>query len=110
MKKNALVAALAIAAAAMLAVPAAAHRYDRTHDHPLRLVGYALHPVGVAAEFAIIRPIHWIVSQPDLDIIFGHRAYLNDEGTHFEWLHGDRTPSIKIEQRNRQTENRGMVR
>ena len=109
MKKNALVAALAIAAAAMLAVPAAAHRQDRTHDHPMRLVAYALHPIGVAAEFVIIRPVHWVVSQPNLDVVFGHKAYLSDEGTYFEWLHGDHSPSIKVEQRNRETANRGMV-
>lgn len=76
-------------ALALLAIPAAsqAHVYDRDDsDHPLRYVAYALHPIGIAVEYAVLRPIHWIVSRPNLDIIFGHDPDREAEkGTYFEW-------------------------
>jgi hypothetical protein len=110
MKKHVLAGALLAVACLLIAVPASAHRFDRSSYHPMRVVAYVLHPVGIAAEYVIARPIHYVVSQPDLDIIFGHQAYLNDEGTYFEWLHGDYEPSIKVEKREREQANRGMVR
>ncbi len=50
-----------------------AHSYCRGKtDNPLRIVAYLVHPFGMALEYAITRPIHWVVSQPDLDKVFGH--------------------------------------
>lgn len=97
MKQKLAVAVLALALVAV-AIPASANRYRRGQsDNPMRLVAYVLHPVGLALEYGIMRPIHWVVSQPDLDIVFGHQARPDDEGTYFEWTHGDFTPSIKSE-------------
>jgi hypothetical protein len=66
---------------------AEAHVYDRDDsDHPLRIVAYALHPFGMAVEYGILRPIHWLVSQPTADKIFGHEPDREKEaGTYFEF-------------------------
>jgi hypothetical protein len=97
MKKKAIVALLAVL---MLSFAASsnADRYQRNQsDNPFRLVGYVLHPVGIGLEYGVMRPIHWLVSQPDLDIVFGHQSHPQEDGTYFEWVHGDFSPSIAEE-------------
>jgi hypothetical protein len=47
---------------------------DYTDSHPLRIVAYAVHPVGYAVQWLVTRPIHALVSQPDLQPIFGYKA------------------------------------
>lgn len=97
MKKKALIALLSVVILSM-AAPSMAHRYQRnTGDNPFRLVGYVLHPVGIALEYAIMRPIHWAVSQPDTDIIFGHEPEASERGKYWEWTHGNFAPSIAEE-------------
>jgi hypothetical protein len=49
--------------------------YDDSQSHPLRLAAYALHPVGFALEWLVTRPIHAIVSQPELERVFGHTPH-----------------------------------
>ena len=39
--------------------------------HPLRVVAYALHPVGVILDYAICRPLYWIGSHEPLRTLFG---------------------------------------
>lgn len=52
---------------------ASAHdEYDDSQSHPFQLAAYALHPVGYALEWLVFRPIHFVVSQPELEPIFGH--------------------------------------
>jgi hypothetical protein len=46
--------------------------YDDSQSHPFRIIGYIVHPVGYALEWAIFRPIHWFVAQPSLVKVFGH--------------------------------------
>jgi hypothetical protein len=46
--------------------------YDDSQSHPLRLVAYAVHPAGFALEWLVMRPIHFVVSSPGLERIFGH--------------------------------------
>jgi hypothetical protein len=46
--------------------------YNDGDSHPLRLVSYALHPVGYTLEWLVMRPIHALVSQPELCPVFGH--------------------------------------
>lgn len=69
-------AALLLAALLLaLASPAAADEYDvRRAGHPLRVVAYVLHPVGVALDWLLFRPAHWVVHQPVLDHVFGHEV------------------------------------
>jgi len=66
--------ALALLLAGLAAAgPAAADEYDaRRAGHPLRLAGYILHPVGVALDWLLYRPAHFLVSQPVVSTIFGH--------------------------------------
>lgn len=58
------------------AAPAAAEDYDPQHaGHPLRIVAYVLHPVGVLIDFLVMRPAHWIGSHEPLRTIFGQTDY-----------------------------------
>lgn len=86
-----------LAAAAILAsaLPAQAHTYRRNSsadENPVRFVAYFVHPIGIALEYLITRPVHYIVSQPHLDILCGHKAHPDD--VYFEWTHADRSPGI----------------
>jgi hypothetical protein len=50
--------------------------YAGTHDpnaaaHPLRIVAYALHPVGVALDWIVVRPAVWVVRHEPFRTIFG---------------------------------------
>lgn len=85
--KKTLIATLFALALTALPTVSQAHVYDRENsDYPLRYVAYALYPIGMAVEYGILRPIHWIVSRPNLDILFGHEPNREEEeGTYFEW-------------------------
>jgi hypothetical protein len=39
--------------------------------HPLRLIAYALHPVGVILDYAIFRPAYWIGSHEPIRTLVG---------------------------------------
>jgi len=67
------IAALAAALVLALASPVAADEYDpNTSGHPLRLIAYVLHPVGVVLDYVLIRPAHWLVSNEPMKTLFGH--------------------------------------
>ena len=96
MKTRMIYAIIGLFAVALMA-PAfvSAHRYHRHSEvHPLRVIAYGVHAIGIAAEYAIARQIHWVVSRKDLDIVFGHKSYVEDDPYYFEWVHGDYSPSI----------------
>lgn len=70
-----LAAAIALGALAV-ASPAAADDYDpQRAGHPLRIVAYVVHPVGVALDYLIFRPAHWLGSHEPLRTIFGHQDF-----------------------------------
>ena len=53
--------------------PAAADDYDPQYaGHPLRIIAYVLHPVGVMFDYLLFRPAHWLGSHEPLKTIFGH--------------------------------------
>ncbi len=85
--KKTLFAALLAAALMFSARPASAHDYDRDDsDYPLRYIAYVVHPIGVAVEYAILRPIHWIVSRDAVNEIFGHYPNATEpEEEYFRW-------------------------
>jgi len=69
--------AAALALAALLTVtvasPGHADEYDASNaGHPVRIVAYVLHPVGVLLDYLLLRPAHWVVSQEPMATIFGH--------------------------------------
>ena len=70
-----------VAALAGMPVRASAHdAYDDSESHPLRLVAYAIHPVGFAAEWLVMRPLHFLVSSPQLEPVTGHVPHENPFG------------------------------
>jgi hypothetical protein len=59
-----------------LASPAAADEYDPKYaGHPLRILAYIVHPVGVMFDYLLFRPAHWVGSHEPLKTIFGHTDY-----------------------------------
>lgn len=55
---------------------ALADEYDESQSHPLRILGYMLHPLGVLSEWVLIRPFHELVSgSKETEYIFGHRPH-----------------------------------
>jgi hypothetical protein len=52
--------------------PAAAAEYDpKEAGHPLRVVAYVIHPVGVALDYLVMRPAFWIGSHDPFKTLFG---------------------------------------
>lgn len=65
------VAALAVLAAAS---PVAAEEYDETYSgHPLRIIAYVLHPIGVILDTLIFRPFHWLGSHEPFKTLTGQK-------------------------------------
>jgi hypothetical protein len=75
--KRFIAAAAFVMVLALTAGPAAAvpDDYDDTQSHPLRVAAYLMYPIGYTAEWLIFRPLHYIVSRPYLDQVFGHRPH-----------------------------------
>lgn len=73
-RRPAALAAALLLGAALGAGPAAASDHDPERaGHPLRMVAYALHPVGVAFDYLVMRPAHWLVHREPFRTLFGHR-------------------------------------
>jgi hypothetical protein len=69
----ALLFAVAIAAPAISA--AQVDEYDDSQSHPLQIVAYFMYPIGFAAKWLVAWPIHYMVAQPGLEEVFGHRPH-----------------------------------
>lgn len=55
------------------AAPGLAHDHESTRSgHPLRILAYVLHPVGVVLDTLIMRPFHWLGSHEPVQTLFGH--------------------------------------
>lgn len=66
-------AACLVLALSLAGSPAAADRYDsRTAGNPIRIAAYVVHPIGVALDYLIMRPAHWLFSKEPLKTIVGH--------------------------------------
>ena len=53
--------------------PALAHDHDSTRSgHPLRIIAYVFHPVGVILDTLIMKPFHWLGSYEPIQTLFGH--------------------------------------
>lgn len=56
-----------------IASVAQADRYDsKRAGHPLRIVAYVVHPVGVIVDRVLLRPAHWLGTQEPFKTLFGH--------------------------------------
>lgn len=59
----------------MLASPAMADRYEADRaGHPLRVVAYVAHPIGVIIDYLLLRPLHWIGEHEPFATLFGHET------------------------------------
>jgi hypothetical protein len=79
----------------LLATPggALAHdAYDDSQSHPLRLLAYAVNPIGFALEWLVMRPIHFVVSQEELEPVFGHTPHETPFGSEEPCVPGDVGP------------------
>lgn len=57
----------------VVGAPALADGHDpKRSGHPLRLVAYLLHPVGVVIDTLVARPAHWFIHVEPLKTLFGH--------------------------------------
>ena len=85
--KKIFLAAFVFVALLSLGTPVQAHEYDRDDsDYPLRYVAYALHPIGIALEYGILRPIHMLVSYNETTaIIFGHEPREAEDHDYMEF-------------------------
>jgi hypothetical protein len=69
----ALLLALAVAIPLLGAPRARADEYDpQRAGHPVRIIAYILHPVGVAVDYLLLRPAHWVGHHEPFKTIFGH--------------------------------------
>jgi len=70
---QALLLALVLAIPFFAATGARADEYDPERaGHPVRILAYILHPVGVAFDYLLFRPAHWVGSREPFKTIFGH--------------------------------------
>jgi hypothetical protein len=68
--------AAALAVLPLCSAAARADDYDpQRAGHPVRIIAYVVHPVGVILDLVIFRPAHWIGSLPGVDEFFGHERY-----------------------------------
>ena len=55
---------------------ALAEEYDESQSHPLRVVAYVVHPIGVLFEWVLARPFHELVSgSKEREYLFGHKPH-----------------------------------
>ena len=66
-----LVVAAVLFAGAAPAVQADDYESDRA-GHPVRIVAYLVHPIGVVLDYLLLRPVHWLGHQEPFKTLFGH--------------------------------------
>lgn len=50
--------------------------YDETQSHPLRLLAYMVHPIGIIMEWTLTRPFHALVSRNKRsEYFYGHKPH-----------------------------------
>lgn len=70
--RRVLAAGLAAALIGIAAPAGAADEYDPEYaGHPVRILAYIIHPVGVLFDYLIMRPAFWVGSQEPFSTIFG---------------------------------------
>jgi len=97
MKRNTILLTAALIAITGLSFQtASAHRYTgKSSGHFLRVISYPVHTMGYLLERTVTRPVHYFVSQPDIDVVAGHTPRLGEDETYFEVTYPDFKPTIK---------------
>ena len=84
MKRNLILMALLLVLFFVFTSGSYARDYKRGKDDcPWRIAAYILHPFGMALEYAVTRPVHWVVKQSELNKIFGSEH--SPEDVSFVW-------------------------
>jgi hypothetical protein len=55
--------------------------YEDAFSNPIRLAYYMIYPVGFTVEWLVMRPLHYVVSRPGLDRVFGYQP-IGEEGNY----------------------------
>ena len=55
--------------------------YEDAFSNPLRLAYYLAHPIGFTAEWLVMRPLHYLISRPYLNNVFGYKP-IGEEGVY----------------------------
>lgn len=64
-----------LAVTLLAATPAFADRYEAEYaGHPLRIVAYLAHPIGVMIDYLVLRPAHWVGEFEPFATLFGHEG------------------------------------
>jgi len=84
MRAKFILVGLLIAVFFVLTLVSGAADYKRgADDNPVLILSYVAHPIGMAAEYLVARPIHWITKQVNLNKIFGSKNTTEDKS--FVW-------------------------
>ena len=60
----------------MSAPAARADTYESDRaGHPVRILAYVLHPVGVVLDYLLLRPAHWLGHRQPFRTLFGHENH-----------------------------------
>ena len=70
-KTSGMVIAIVLFAVAAPVAQADEYESDRA-GHPFRILAYLVHPIGVALDYLIARPAHWVGHQEPFKTLFGH--------------------------------------
>jgi len=74
LRRSAAWVALVLSLSLLAPVPTAeADEYESDRSgHPVRVLAYLLHPVGVALDYLVMRPAHWLGHHEPFRTLFGH--------------------------------------
>jgi len=78
MLRRTLALTLALAALAAPAVAGTTRYNPQRAGHPLRIVAYALHPIGVVADTLLFHPAWWLGTHEPLRTLFGVEVVFDD--------------------------------
>jgi len=69
-----LAALLALFLLGGIPVQTSAAEYDpQEAGHPLRVVAYLIYPVGLIADYCLMRPAFWLVRREPMATLFGYK-------------------------------------
>jgi hypothetical protein len=93
-----LLTALVLASALMIPGAARAHdAYSDAESNPLKIASYPVAAAGFALEWLFARPIHFVVSQPQLQRVFNYEPSYNAFDAPEPYLGSPSGPRSRVE-------------
>ena len=84
--------ALAFALVASSAFAGTTRYNPRRAGHPLRVIAYALHPIGVVADTLLFHPAWWLGTHEPLRTLFGVEIVVDDSAEIAQEIAARKTP------------------